>query len=70
VLAWTGGAGILSLAAVTAPRLQPRGQAARELAGYAEILAFQGSLLLLAFVCSRLHRWLLEPPRGNNPTIA
>ena len=40
------------------PALAP---GARTLAAYASMLTFDASLLILALVCSRLHRRLLEP---------
>jgi hypothetical protein len=67
VLLWTGAAGILTIAAADAFRLgfHPQPGIERTLVSYAQILTFQGSLLVAAFVCSRLHRWLLEPAAGN-----
>jgi hypothetical protein len=67
VLLWTGAAGVLTIAAADAFRLgfHPQPGIERTLASYAQILTFQGSLLVAAFVCSRLHRWLLEPAAGN-----
>jgi hypothetical protein len=67
VLAWTGAAGLLSLAAfivLSRPFLSQHAAIFRalgnhELAFDAMVFSFQGSLLLVAFVCSRLHRWLL-----------
>jgi hypothetical protein len=45
----------------------PQGDAEQALAGYVEMLAFQGSLLVLAVVCSRLHNLLLpERPSMSN----
>jgi hypothetical protein len=72
VLLWTGAAGILTIAAADAFRLgfHPQPGIDRTLASYAEILTFQGSLLVAAFVCSRLHRWLLEPPAPGNAASA
>jgi hypothetical protein len=65
VLAWTAGAGFLTIAAADALRLRyhPMGQAELAIARYAQMFAFQGSLLVLAFVCSRLHRLLLDQPQ-------
>jgi hypothetical protein len=72
VLLWTGAAGILTIAAADAFRLgfHPQPGIERTLASYAEILTFQGSLLVAAFVCSRLHRWLLEPPAAGDAASA
>ena len=72
VLAWTGAAGILTIAAADAFRLSfhPQPGIERTLASYAEILTFQGSLLVAAFVCSRLHCWLLEPPAAGDAPCA
>jgi len=68
VLAWTGAAGLLSLAAfivLSRPFLSQhpaifRGLGNHQLVFDAIVFSFQGSLLLVAFVCSRLHRRL--PP--------
>jgi hypothetical protein len=78
VLAWTGGAGLLALAAFTILSRQfmaqhpaiARGLGSHPLAVYALTFSFQGSLLLVAIVCSRLH-WLLlrDLPRAGS-TIA
>ncbi len=64
VLSWTAAAGILTLAATAGLKVtvQSWGGSERSLGNYAEILAFQGSLLVLALVCSRLHRLLLRQP--------
>jgi hypothetical protein len=72
VLLWTVAAGILTIAAADAFRLgfHPQPGIERTLASYAEILTFQGSLLVAAFVCSRLHRWLLEPPAAGDAASA
>jgi len=67
VLAWTGAAGLLSLAAFTVLSRQflsqhaaiSRGLGSHQLALDALVFSFQGSLLLVAFVCSRLHGRLL-----------
>ena len=69
VLAWTGAVGVLALAAFTSIGRQfllhhpaiTRSFGSHRWAGDAIALAFQGSLLLIAFVCSRLHRLLLPP---------
>jgi hypothetical protein len=69
VLAWTGAAGLLSLTAFTVLSRQflshhPaifRSLGSHPLALDALVFSFQGSLLLVAVVCSRLHRLLLEP---------
>jgi hypothetical protein len=71
VLAWTGGAGLLALGAFTILnhqflRAHPaifRSLATHPLATYALVFSFQGSLLLVAVVCSRLHTLLLPPRR-------
>lgn len=74
VLAWTGGAGLLALAAFTVLSRQfllqhPaifRNLASHPFAADALVFSFQGSLLLVAIVCSRLHKLLLEPPAAGN----
>jgi len=68
ILAWTAAAGILTIAAASAVRLtyHPPAGLVRTLASYAEMLTFQGSLLVVAIVCSRLHRWLLQPPADRS----
>jgi hypothetical protein len=78
VLAWTGAVGLLSLAAFTVLSRQFLSQhpavfrslASHPLALDALVFSFQGSLLVAAFVCSRLHRWLLEPPAAGNAASA
>jgi hypothetical protein len=78
VLAWTGSAGLLALAAFTVLSRQfvlqhpasVRILASHPLALDALVFSFQGSLLLVAFVCSRLHRLLLEPPPPQDSTVA
>ncbi len=68
-LACTAAAGILTIAAVDSFRLHfhPLGQVQRAIAGNVWILAFQGSFLVLAVVCSRLHRvFLQQPPAGGS----
>lgn len=70
VLLWTGAAGLLMVAVSSAirfqlPRAFPGGHTL--LARSVNELAFGGALLVLAFVCSRMHRLLLEavnPTRG------
>ncbi len=73
VLAWTGAAGLLSLAAFTVlsrrflaqhPAIA-HGLGSHWLALDAIVFSFQGSLLLVAIVCSRVHRWLLERPSAE-----
>jgi hypothetical protein len=67
VLAWTGAAGLLSLGAFTVLSRQFLSQhpaISHSLGSYplaldAIVFSFQGSLLLVAIVCSRLHHWLL-----------
>jgi len=67
VLAGTGAAGLLSVAAFTVLSRQFLSQhpaifrslGNHPLALYALVFSFQGSLLLVAIVCSRLHRLLL-----------
>ena len=64
VLLWTGAAGLTMIAAANAVRLRVLVLIVHShglLAGNAFALLFQTGLLVLAFVCSRLHRWLLEP---------
>jgi hypothetical protein len=78
VLAWTGAAGLLALAAFTVLSRQFLGQhpaiahglGAHPLALDALVFSFQGSLLLVAIVCSRLHRLLLEPPAPDKVAAA
>jgi len=75
VLAWTGTAGLLALAAFTI--LSHRfllqhpaifhSLASHPLTTNALVFSFQGSLLLVAVVCSRLHRRLLPPGRPATP---
>jgi len=73
VLAWTGAAGLLSLAAFTVlsrrflsqhPAIS-HGLGSHPHAVDAMVFSFQGSLLLVAIVCSRVHRWMLERPSAN-----
>ncbi len=69
VLAWTGAAGLLALAAFTILSRQFLSQhpaiahslSSHPLAANALVFSFQGSLLLVAIVCSRLHKLLLQP---------
>jgi hypothetical protein len=66
VLMWTGAAGLLMIAASDVFRLRVlvlivHGH--RLLAGNAFAVLFQTGLLVLAFVCSRLHHLLLNEPR-------
>ena len=69
VLTWTSAAGLLSLAAFTVLSrrfLSQHSAIAHGLGSHphavdAMVFSFQGSLLLVAIVCSRLHRWLLRP---------
>jgi hypothetical protein len=78
VLAWTGAAGLLALAAFTILSRQfvlqhpasVRILSSHPLALDALVFSFQGSLLLVAIVCSRLHKLLLEPPASTDPTLA
>ncbi len=74
VLAWTGAAGLLALAAFTVlshrfllqhPAIW-HSLSHHPFAANALVFSFQGSLLLVAIVCSRLHRLLLEPPAANS----
>jgi hypothetical protein len=67
VLLWSGAAGLAAIAAAEVLRsrfpqaiLSAHGHGL--LAANAFALLFQTGLLVLAFVCSRLHHWLLEPP--------
>jgi hypothetical protein len=64
VLAWTAAAGLLTIAAADALRLHvhPLGHIEQAVARYVEMLAFQASLLVVAIVCSRLHRLFLRQP--------
>jgi hypothetical protein len=78
VLAWTGAAGLLALAAFTVLSRQfllqhpaiARSLGSHPLAADALVFSFQGSLLLVAIVCSRLHKLLLEPPAAGNAASA
>src|ERR1035441_9864840 len=68
VLLWTGAAGILTIAAATEgrmriPLLLAHGHTL--LGRNASALLFQAALLAVAFVCSRLHRWLLAAPAAR-----
>jgi hypothetical protein len=76
VLAWTGAVGLLSLAAFTILSRQFLAQhpaifrslGSHPLALSALVFSFQGSLLVAAFVCSRLHKLLLSnPPVASSP---
>ena len=64
LLAWTGAAGILAIGAENAARLSfhPQGSVGHLLANNWRMFAFQATLLIVAIVCSRLHRWLLNGP--------
>jgi hypothetical protein len=72
VLLATGIAGFLPIAVSSALRLnqRPHAATARTLADYASMLTFDASLLILALVCSRLHRRLLDEPPSVNSTVA
>ena len=72
VLLWSGAIGFLVIAAVDAIRInvRPAGQAGQMIARYGFMLTFQASLLALAFVCSRTHRWLLEAPSNRDSSPA
>ena len=78
VLLWTGTAGLSMGAVSTAVRTQflsqhpaiARSLGSHPLAAYALVFSFQGSLLLIAMVCSRLHRLLLERPASTDRSIA
>jgi len=73
VLACTAAAGLLMIGAADAVRLRILVALAhdhRVLAGNAYALLFQTSLLALAFVCSRLHTLLLDPPSPADRTVA
>jgi hypothetical protein len=48
----------------------PAGSTRHIFAHYGPMLAFRSSLLAVAFACSRLHRWLLEPPSLTGRTPA
>jgi hypothetical protein len=64
VLAFTSAAGILAFGAEQGARLSihAQGSAGQFLMSHWAMFAFQASLLIVAVVCSRVHRWLLEPP--------
>jgi hypothetical protein len=72
VLIWSGAAGLLTIAAVDAVRINyhPAGHAGRIIVRYGVIMAFQASLLVLAVVCSRLHRLLLRQQPSGGSTLA
>ena len=78
VLAWTGTFGLLSVAAFTVLSrqfLSQRPAISRNLGSHpfaldALAFSFQGSFLVAAFVCSRMHRWLLETPAAGNAASA
>ena len=69
VLTWTGAAGLLSLAAFTVLSRRflsqhpviSHGLGSHPHVVNAMVFSFQGSLLLVAIVCSRVHHWLLRP---------
>lgn len=68
VLLWSGASGLAMIAAANAVRLRfdfifAHGH--RVLVGNGFALLFQTSLLALAFVCSRMHRLLLERPSAD-----
>jgi hypothetical protein len=73
VLVWTGAAGLLALAAFTILSHRFLQQhpaifhqlASHPLAANALVFSFQGSLLLVAIVCSRMHRLLLTSPSAD-----
>jgi hypothetical protein len=65
VLIWTGAVGLLMIVASNAGRLRVPllfAHGHRVLVGNGFALLFQTSLLILAFVCSRLHGLLLDGP--------
>jgi hypothetical protein len=78
VLAWTGAAGLLALAAFTVLSRQFLSQhpaiahslSSHPFAANALVFSFQGSLLLVAIVCSRLHTLLLGRPHEPDRTVA
>ena len=66
-----GVTGVATLALINGLGLHRRQAAgSHTLAGYASMLSFQASLLILAILCSRLHRRLLEPPASPDRTLA
>jgi hypothetical protein len=74
VLLWTGAAGLLMVAASDALRLKALrasyfAHSHPLLAQSANELAFGAALLVLAFVCARMHTLLLEPPSGAASSI-
>jgi len=70
VLLWTGAAGLLTIAASAAVRGRFSPHSRTLLARSASELAFEASLLAVAFVCSHLHRWLLCQPPTAGQTLA
>jgi hypothetical protein len=78
VLAWTGAVGFLSLAAFTILSHQffsehpaiASSPGSHPLALDALVFSFQGSLLVIALVCSRLHKLLLGNPDTRDRTVA
>jgi hypothetical protein len=78
VLAWTGAAGLLALAAFTILSRQfllqhPaifRSLGNHSLVFDALVYSFQGSLLLVAIVCSRLHGLLIQTPSNRDSSLA
>ena len=78
VLAWTGTAGLLGLSAFTILNRQFLSAHPAFVVNLARhplrqdllVFSFQGSLLLVAIVCSRLHKLLLEPPAPADRIIA
>jgi hypothetical protein len=74
VLAWISGAGLLMIGASDAVRLRViptlLAHSHNLMARNANAVLFQAGLLVLAFVCSRLHRLLLDEPASLNSTPA
>lgn len=78
VLAWTSAAGLLALGAFTVLnhqflRAHPaifHSLASHPVAASVLVYSFQGSLLLVAIVCSRLHGLLLREPPPTDSSLA
>ena len=70
ILIATGITGVLAIALINGLGIHQRHHpGSRALAGYLSMLSFQTGLLTLAFLCSRLHRRLLEPPAAQDCTL-
>jgi hypothetical protein len=73
VLLWTGAAGVTMIAVSSAVRFRVLAllvHSHRLLAGNTFALLFQTGLLVLAFVCARMHALLLDKPSPEDRTLA